>query len=643
MKKILLVMALMISLGFGQEVFSDFFENTNLAGWERSYVGACTNQWNATTTTPINGTYSAYVVNVDCQTIMNRTQDLSSYFNTSLNVSFSIQTVGLDAGECLNFSYSNGSVWTAPLSLCATNLPYANYTYLLTTNSNRTNAVFSFRCYTSASGETCQVDNFRISGTAMGEAPPADNVTIISFNYPADASTNTTTQNIQFGYTPLFYGGKATNCSLYTNRTGTWSWTTANATAITNNSLNTITYNFGADTNIRWAIGCFNNQNLNFTLGNRTLTINTYTPPVGIDYYSGNDPITIDCAMQVEAGSTPLVWIMLRNSSGVGQTGQSVSVSVYDANRNERSTSVAVAFNNGIYYYNSHTLSANDNGTFMIRANTTNNGLNVMAIKTFLVRSFGSSGGGLDSNQNQTLYNAMWYGQQTNTTLNKSTDQSLPYLQQINTTLNKTVVPDLDSIISTLSGLVVNIWGYGTRTLSSYGSLISDIWNYGTRILTGFDFKVVTSGGNITNVTSPVYCANCSAGGGATAGEVWDYANRNLTQAVGSSNLTYCGTGNSNLTTTDVWGYGTRELTAIACGTGNSNLTASGVWSYVARELTQNFSNITNFYNNYTNATNVFNITNVYNLTTNTTNNVYNYTSNMICVRMGTNMICSPR
>lgn len=585
MKKILFMLALIMATGFSQEIYSDFFDGTNLAGWNRSFVGVCTNQWNSTTTTPINGTGSAYVVNVDCQTIMNRTQNLAGYFNTSLNVSFSIKTVGLDAGDCLNFSYSNGSTWTAPLSLCATNLPYANYTYLLTTNSNRSNAQFSFRCFSGATAETCQVDNFRIHGTAMGEAPPADNVTIITFNYPADASTNTTTQNIQFGYTPIFYGGKPTNCSLYTNRTGTWSWTSGNASVIVNNTLNTITYNFGADTNIRWSIGCYNNLNLNFTLGNRTLTINTYSPPVGIDYYSGNDPITIDSAMQVEAGTTPLIWIMLRNSSGVGQAGQSVSVSIYDANRNERSTSVAVAFNNGIYYYNSHVLSANDNGTFMIRANTTNNGLNVMAIKTFLVRSFGGGSGGLDANQNQTLYNTMAYAQQSNTTLNKSTDQSIPYLQQINTTLNKTI--DL---------IPANVWAYGTRTLSDYSGVwavasrtlsdYSGVWSAVTRTLSAFDFKVVTSGGNITNITSPVYCANCSAGG-TTANEVWTYANRNLTQAVGTSNLTYCGAGNSNLTTSDIWQYGTRELTAIACGSGNSNLTANDVWGATTRTLTQ--------------------------------------------------------
>jgi len=224
MKKLilaLLLLATFLTTGFSVEIFSDFFDGTNLAGWQRSFVGTCTNQWNATTTTPINGTHSAYVVNVDCQTIMNRTQDLSSYFNTSLNVSFSIKTAGLDAGECLNFSYSNGSVWTAPLSICATNLPYANYTYLLTTNSNKTNAMFSFRCYTSANAETCQVDNFRIQGTVMGPPPDTTSPNINGFTYNVtNASNYSATQGYQFNAT-ITDGTAVDDVWLENNFTGT--------------------------------------------------------------------------------------------------------------------------------------------------------------------------------------------------------------------------------------------------------------------------------------------------------------------------------------------------------------------------------------------------------------------------------------
>jgi len=594
---------------------------------------------NITCTTTISGTGTAQLYNVSLQ-----------YANGTVGGWINLNATN----TAVNISF-NDSGGSNPQYLRTVVVESTNFTIkgVLVSSGN------NFRCMAQNTSATAVYSSVS-SMSVTGGAPPA-NVTIITFNYPADASTNTTTQNIQFGYTPTFYGGKATNCSLYTNRTGTWLWTTANATAITNNSLNTITYDFGVDTNVRWSIGCYNNQNLNFTNGNRTLTINTYVPPIQIAYSSVSDPIDISVDNQIAPSSLVVIYALLRNSSGVGQTTQPVNSTIYDSNRNIVHNNAMNELGNGIYYCNEYTLPANANGTYLVRINTTSG---VSAIKTFFVRSFASgTGGGLDANQNQTLYNtmgyaqqtnttlnkstsssggldanqnstlyqAMWYGQQTNLTINKSTDQSIPFVQQINTTLNKTVVPDLDSIISTLSSMVANIWGYGTRTLSdysgvwsvgtrtlsSYGTLISDFWNYATRGLTTFDFKVVTSGGNITNVTSPIYCANCSTNGttandvwtytlrnltqavgssnltscgqgnsNLTSTDVWDATTRTLTQAVGSSNLTYCGAGNSNLSSSDVWGYGDRQLTVIACGQGNSNLTANDIWNAGVRTLT---------------------------------------------------------
>jgi hypothetical protein len=548
--------------------------------------------------------------------------------------------------------------------------------------------------------------------------------------------------------------------SLYINGTNGAKTLFNNSVANFTAKLNTDTFPITLYTDLTWTMGLWDTQNnplMNYTVlnpyqcehdytivanwtGNTNYTKSSQTwgmhldcysePPVTNVMYAGSDPLTLSTAMQHEPSSTPIFWAQVRNSSGAGISGKTITIYVYDANRNERSTANMVQFKAGLYYYASHTLSANDNGTFMLFANTTENGVNVTAMTTFLVKAFASgTGGGLDVNQNQTLYNtmvyaqqsnatlnqtivpatynisqnvwnytgvrnlttfnnlvidiwayasrtlsdysgvwavasrtlsdvsnvwsyvtrtltssagldsnqndtlyrAMWYGQQINMTTNKSTDQSIPYLQQINTTQNKSPMETKIDIINALAGqtnttlnktidsIPASVWNYGTRTLSSFGTLVSDIWgygtrtlsafgfasdvwsygtkaltdvsniwSYGTRTLSGFDFKVVTSSGNITNVTSPIYCANCSSGSGTTAQQVWEYTTRNLTQ---------------------------------------------------------NFSNVTNFYNNYTayNTTNAYNITNVYNLTTNTTNNVYNYTSNMVCIKMGNNMICSPR
>jgi hypothetical protein len=65
----------------------------------------------------------------------------------------------------------------------------------------------------------------------------------------------------------------------------------------------------------------------------------------------------------------------------------------------------------------------------------------------------------------------------------------------------------IDSIITTLSSLVSNVWSYGTRTLTSFGSLVSDIWTYITRTLTAGtkdteidDIKTKTDKMNFTGI-----------------------------------------------------------------------------------------------------------------------------------------------
>jgi hypothetical protein len=69
---------------------------------------------------------------------------------------------------------------------------------------------------------------------------------------------------------------------------------------------------------------------------------------------------------------------------------------------------------------------------------------------------------------------------------------------------------DTESIISTLSTLIVNIWTYGTRTLTSFGTLIVDIWGYVSRTITS---------------------------GGITANEIWTYITRTLTSGTKDSEI----------------------------------------------------------------------------------------------------------
>jgi len=99
----------------------------------------------------------------------------------------------------------------------------------------------------------------------------------VSWNYPANNTWNTT-QTITHGYTPLWYDATMANCSLWSNITGAFGYKAVNAT-VTNNSVNTITYNYGQDTLLAYSyINCTNSTGSSNFTGNFTIKIDTTAP-----------------------------------------------------------------------------------------------------------------------------------------------------------------------------------------------------------------------------------------------------------------------------------------------------------------------------------------------------------------------------
>lgn len=106
-----------------------------------------------------------------------------------------------------------------------------------------------------------------------GTYPPQLNVTyfypstwtIPRLNSPPN-QTILSNSTLVFGYTPLSTG-RFVKATLLTNFTNTWTVNNSNASAITNNSLNTITVNLGnlADGTYKWNIVVFDNYSINTT------------------------------------------------------------------------------------------------------------------------------------------------------------------------------------------------------------------------------------------------------------------------------------------------------------------------------------------------------------------------------------------
>lgn len=77
------------------------------------------------------------------------------------------------------------------------------------------------RSFTGA--EILQIYNEGMSGNTL-ISPPGTNSTVVSLNAPADnLISNNYTGDMVFTYTSLFVGGGGSNCSLWTNETGSWS------------------------------------------------------------------------------------------------------------------------------------------------------------------------------------------------------------------------------------------------------------------------------------------------------------------------------------------------------------------------------------------------------------------------------------
>jgi hypothetical protein len=104
----------------------------------------------------------------------------------------------------------------------------------------------------------------------------------ISLSTPADGAINNTRTDIDFKFTPLSYGQNVTNCSVWTNDTGSWAKTQDNTTQMVNNTLNSILHTFSADKTILWNIGCYNTTNLVNATANRTLKMDTTPPTIAI-------------------------------------------------------------------------------------------------------------------------------------------------------------------------------------------------------------------------------------------------------------------------------------------------------------------------------------------------------------------------
>jgi|GEM_PF-6647375 len=106
-----------------------------------------------------------------------------------------------------------------------------------------------------------------IDYTAVYDAPPQ-----VTLNYPEDGATLNTTI-ISFNYTPTDDFGFS-NCSLWTNRSGSWMMLQSNTTAVNNNTINTFNTTDWVNGNYTWNVQCYDSSGQHaWAESNRTLSV----------------------------------------------------------------------------------------------------------------------------------------------------------------------------------------------------------------------------------------------------------------------------------------------------------------------------------------------------------------------------------
>lgn len=165
----------------------------------------------------------------------------------------------------------------------------------------------------------------------------------------------------------------------------------------------------------------------------------------------------------------------------------------------------------------------------------------------------------------------------------------------------------VDITTNSMSGTAGSVWDYATRTLTSGSGLTAgDVWSYATRDITGGTVDNVTNDVNVSTAsmsgiantvwsvdvsgyTSPSAgydLSNATAGGGITAGDVWNYSGSYSPGTSGdalntaATDSAIAAAGVTSNAPVEVWSYATRTLTS------GSGLTAGDVWDYATRTTT---------------------------------------------------------
>ena len=302
---------LLITPTTADTIFSDDFEDGDLAGWTLTTVE---NHWTNEATDPQEGSRHAQAQPRNTNepaSVMERIISTSDYEN--INLSYYRKLIGLDGADEFQVEYNTGSGWIIIEQTGAgsvDDLSYEHKNFLMPASAdNNTNYQIKFECTAGAVSEFCRLDNITISGDII--ASPDTTPPSITINSPLDNE---------------FLNINTVKFNITLNEDGDTAWYTLNSwtTNITLSSTDNRNYN---QTNTSIADGSYTIQyyandtsnNINNTVS-ATFTIDTILPTITLSHPQNTTYTTTSLSINFTATDTNLQSCWYTDDNGITNT-----------------------------------------------------------------------------------------------------------------------------------------------------------------------------------------------------------------------------------------------------------------------------------------------------------------------------------
>ncbi len=310
---IFMCLFMLLPLASAATIYSDNFEDGDLAGWSLTTAGGA-NAWTNAITDPQEGSRHASAQpssTSEPASVMEETVSTVGYNN--ITIKYYRKLVGIDAADEFQMEWNNGGGWTILEQSGGSGVDDANYVYkefnLSSSADNNANLQIKFECTAGAVSEFCRVDNIIITGNVIDVTMPTfsgyveNPVNNTAYVSGATYRFNVTVTETSVGRVGIEFNGTNYTLGNITNSSNVYMFNRTNLAAGT--------YNY-----YWWANDTNGNYN---TSGIRSYTVAKANPDVRMYLNGARSSLTIGYGAQSNATASANIFgiVLYRNSVDV--------------------------------------------------------------------------------------------------------------------------------------------------------------------------------------------------------------------------------------------------------------------------------------------------------------------------------------